>query len=262
MSRFCSLYSSSKGNSTYLSGGSTAVLVDAGVSFLTLTAALGSQGLSVEDLRGVLITHEHTDHVRGLKTLVSRTGIPVYASPRTLEVLCRSGHIPPGATLVECTGTAAVGDLVVTPFPTPHDACEPVGYHFLMPDQRTLAVATDLGHITPQIREMLTGCDLVMLESNYDKRMLECSRYPYYIKRRIKGQNGHLSNDDCSNEIVHLVEQGTTRLVLAHLSAENNLPELAYETGRASLAAQQMQENYDYILKVAPAHGPREVLVL
>jgi len=261
MSRFCNLFSSSKGNCTYLSGGNTAVLVDAGVSFRALGSALGSQGLSADGLRAVFVTHEHSDHIKGLRVLLDRLGIPVYASAATLEYLAAHNHVPPGATLIECAPGQVVGDLQVIPFPTPHDACGPLGFRFHMPDERTVAVATDLGHITEEVRTQITGCDLVMLESNYDKGMLECSRYPYFLKRRIKSRRGHLSNDACAKEVVELVSQGTTRVVLAHLSQENNLPEIAYQTGKALLHAANMREGYDYILRVASPKGPQEVLV-
>lgn len=260
MSRFCSLFSSSKGNSHYLSSGGTSLLIDAGVSVRTLLSALSQRGIGIGDIDAVLVTHEHTDHIRGLRTLLRRYPLSVYASPGTLEYLCVAGHIPPGTNLVACEDVPVqIGDIAVTAFPIPHDAIEPVGYRFSLPDQKEVAVATDLGHITERVREEITGCELVLLESNYDKRMLECSRYPYSIKRRIKGLLGHLSNDDCAREAVRLVQAGTTRLVLGHLSENNNLPQIAYETGKTLLGAADMREDYDYILRVAPARGPQEL---
>ena len=261
MSRLCSLFSSSKGNCTYLAGGKTAVLIDVGISYRALTGALASQGLSPADLSAVLITHEHTDHIKGLRVLLDRLGLPVYASLGTLDYLCANNHIPPGITMTECSRPQQVGELLATAFPIPHDACEPVGFRFLMPDDRSVAIATDLGHVTHEVRRQITGCDTVVLESNYDPGMLECSRYPYYLKRRIKSSVGHLSNNDCAQEVIKLVSQGTTRLVLGHLSEQNNMPELAYETGRSFLTQMGMKENRDYILKVAPARGSKEVLV-
>lgn len=264
MSRFCSLFSSSKGNCTWLSGGGTAVLVDVGVSYRALTKAMGERGLLLDDLKAVFITHEHSDHIKGLRVLLGKLGLPVYASAGTLDYLCKNGQIPPGATLIECDSGVphTVGDLEAEGFSTPHDACDPMGFRFTMPDERVFAVATDLGHVPPQVRGQLAGCDLVMLESNYDKGMLECSRYPYYLKRRIKSRQGHLSNNSCAEEITGLVKTGTTRLVLAHLSEENNMPAIAYETGKEALCAAGMQEGFDYLLKVAPARGPGELLIL
>lgn len=261
MSRFCSLFSSSKGNCTYVSGGDSAVLVDAGVSFRMLCAAMDGMNLSMDNLRGVLVTHEHTDHIKGLRVLVQRLGLPVYSSAGTLDYLARSGHVPPGATLIECAANEQIGSLEVNSFSIPHDARDPVGFRIRLPDERTVAIATDLGYIPDSVRDQLTGCDLVMLESNYDRGMLDCSSYPYSLKRRIKGRQGHLSNDVCAKQAVELVASGTTRLILAHLSEENNHPDIAYAAGYASLYDAGMRADYDYILRVAPAKGPQEVLV-
>lgn len=261
MSRFCSMFSSSKGNSTYLSGAGSSILVDAGVSYKRLCGAFESQGLELDRLRAVLITHEHSDHIKGLKTLLKRLPIPLYGTRGTLEYLCVNGYIPPHTTLVECSGTMCIGDIEVTAFDTPHDARHSVGYRFTMPDQRKVAIATDLGHITDSVRAHLTGCDLVLLESNYDKGMLDCSSYPYMLKRRIKSDYGHLSNDDCAQEIVRLIKSGGTRFVLGHLSEQNNMPNLAYQVTKSILDTCALREDIDYILRVAPAHGPREVMI-
>jgi phosphoribosyl 1,2-cyclic phosphodiesterase len=260
MSRVCPLYSSSKGNSIYLSGGGSALLVDAGVSYRRILEAMGARSLAPEELRGILITHEHIDHIRGLDVLLKRLKIPVYASPETLSFLCRDGHIPPGTTLVECAGTFLVGDIEVTAFDTPHDAVHSLGFRFLMPDERVIGVATDLGHISGTVEHHLTGCDLVLLESNYDPGMLANGPYPYSLKRRIHGQSGHLSNEDCAAEIGRLVQNGSTHFVLCHLSEQNNMPEIAYQATQVRLAAQSLRERLDYLLQVAPAHAPGEVL--
>lgn len=261
MARLCPLYSSSKGNSTYLSGGGTAVLVDVGVSLRALRSGLSSCGLSLDEVRAVLITHEHSDHVKGLHTLLKRYELPVCASIRTLEYLEAQDLVPPGAVLVPFEGPLRIGALEITAFSTPHDAVDSVGFKFAFPDGTTAAITTDLGHVSDEVRDCLTGCDLVMLESNYDRGMLDCSAYPYYLKRRIKSATGHLANEDCAREIVRLLEKGTGRFVLSHLSEQNNLPGIAYETARAALDRERAEENLDYILKVAPAREPREVIV-
>ena len=262
MSRFCPLFSSSKGNSLFLSGGSTSLLVDAGVSARRLFQAMNARGFQPENLAGILITHEHSDHIAGLETLLKKIKIPVYAAAETLEWLCGAGKIPPGTTLVECaTGQDfTVGDIAVTAFDTPHDAVHSLGFRFVMPDQRKIGIATDLGHITGTVEHHLTGCDLILLESNYDKSMLEVSPYPYILKRRIKGERGHLSNDDCSAELARLVKSGSTYFILGHLSEQNNMPEIASQTTRLRLAADSLRERLDYILQVAPAREPGEVL--
>lgn len=262
MSRFCPLFSSSKGNSTYLSGGGAHLLVDVGVSLRQLTKALGEQSLCPDDLDGVLITHEHSDHIRGLAMLLKHHDIPLYASPATLEFLCDHGHVPHGADIHALEETTEIAGIAVTPFETPHDACGSVGFRFLLPDCRTVAIATDLGHVTDTVRRNIAGCDLVMLESNYDIGMLDCSSYPYSLKRRIRGKFGHLSNELCAQECIRLIRSGTTRLILAHLSEQNNLPLLARQVTKSLLDADQMRENLDYILEVAPARGATHALVL
>lgn len=261
MSKFCPLFSSSKGNSILISGAGTSLLVDVGVSFRQLISALDEQEISIGDISGVLITHEHSDHINGLRTLLKRTKIPLFASRGTLEYLWTHDYIPAHINACECDSTFFVGDIEAVPFETPHDAAHSLGYRFSMPDGRKIAVATDLGHITDTVRGHLLGCDLVLLESNYDKGMLECSRYPYMLKRRIKSEFGHLSNDDCSSLLVSLVKNGTTRLVLGHLSEQNNIPELARQTTKAALDLVRIRENIDYTLAVAPARGRTQAIV-
>ncbi len=261
MSRFCPLFSSSKGNSIFLAGGGTALLVDVGISFKRLQIALDEQGYSAQDLGGVLITHEHSDHINGLQTLLKKTKIPLFASKGTLEALWISGYIPPHTVVHECDGAFTIGDIEAQAFETPHDAANSVGYRFTMPDLRTIAVATDLGHITDNVRKNLLGCDLVMLESNYDPGMLDCSSYPYVLKRRIKSDFGHLSNDACAEMLTALVKNGTTRLVLGHLSEQNNMPELARQVANTTLKSAGINERQDYTLAVAPARGRTEAIV-
>jgi len=261
MSRFCPLFSSSSGNSLYLSGGKTSLLVDVGVSYRRLKNGLSARNISPEDIDAILITHEHSDHIAGLAVLLSNLDVPVYGSPETLEYILRNPKIPAGRTFIECADTFCVEDIEVTPFDTPHDSLHSLGFRFNMPDQRKIVIATDLGHISDTVAEHLSGCDLVLLESNYDKGMLECSPYPYYLKRRIKGSHGHLSNDDCSTQIQNLVKNGSTYFVLGHLSEQNNMPEIAYQSSKTRLEGANMRERLDYILQVAPAHEPGEVLV-
>ena len=261
MSRFCPLYSSSKGNSALLSGGGASLLVDVGISLRQLVTAMAEQGLTPDDLSGVLITHEHSDHIRGLAMLLKKFSLPVFASRGTLEALFIKGDIPAATKAVELAGATVIDDIWVQPFDTPHDANHSTGFRFEMPDGRTVAIATDLGHVTDIVREHITGCDLVMLESNYDRGMLDCSRYPYSLKRRIKGDYGHLSNEVCADECCRLIRSGTTRLVLGHLSEQNNLPTLARQVTQSILNAAQMRENRDYILSVAPARGMTRAIV-
>jgi len=260
MSRFCSLCSSSRGNSLYIGGGDEGILIDAGIGFRAINSALASQGLSTSSLRGVLITHEHSDHIKGLPSLLRNLNLPVYASAGTLEYLCMHGYIPPGSTLVEFGCKQAIGGGEVTSFSISHDAADPVGFRFSLPDGRTASIATDLGAVTEQVRAAITGSDLVVLESNYDPGMLDFSSYPYHLKRRIKSSLGHLSNEECAKELTRLALSGTTRMILAHLSEQNNLPALAYQSATQALGAASLKENLDYIIKIAPPKSPMGVI--
>lgn len=262
MSRFCPLYSSSGGNSTFVSGGGFGLLVDAGVSSRALFNALNKIHVDpFTDIHAILLTHEHIDHIKGLKVLLKRLKVPVYGSRMTLEYILHHDMAPADAAFIPIDKKTDVFDISVTPFDTPHDSSHSVGYRLEMPDGRKMAIATDLGHVNNVVRQHLTGCDLVMLESNYDEGMLDCSRYPYYLKRRISSNTGHLPNSLCAAEILNLAINGTTRFFLAHLSKENNLPALALQTVKAALDSAGLLENYDYTLSVAPRGGPEEVVV-
>jgi len=261
MSRFCTLASSSKGNAVYIAGGSTSLLIDCGISFRRLKAALSGFNTDVQDISAVIITHEHTDHISGLKTLLRRCALPLYASEGTLRHLCARDLIPDDAQIIPLAESTVIGDIEVSPFDTPHDAVHSIGLRLNLPDGRRVGVATDLGYVTDIVRDSLTGCDLVMIESNYDPGMLLCGEYPYSVKQRIKGELGHLSNADCALIVSELISCGTTRFVLGHLSERSNLPQLAAQTTRAVLATQKKREGEDFILSVAPAHNPLEMVV-
>ena len=261
MSRFSTLSSSSRGNAIYAAGGSTSVLVDCGISFRRLKAALSDLEVDIADIHAVIITHEHTDHIKGLMTLLRRHPLPLYASEGTLRYLCRHDMIPAEARIIPLEESVLIGDIEVTSFGTPHDAAHSIGLRLSMPDGRRVGIATDMGYVTDGVREHLTGCDLVMIESNYDPGMLLCGTYPYSVKQRIKGEHGHLSNADCADEVTRLAGSGTTRFILGHLSERNNLPQLAAQTTKAALTMREMREGVDFILSVAPARRPLEMVV-
>lgn len=251
MARFCSLFSSSSGNATFLGTAKSGVLIDAGVSAKRLTQSLADRQIDIGSLQGIFVTHEHSDHIKGIRVFASRYHIPVYATEGTLVgleeagVLC--GNFP--VHVIEKSGIE-VGDMLIKPFETPHDSNESCGYTVAFPDERKAAVATDIGHMTNEIMNALIGCDLVMLESNHDIGMLENGDYPYYLKRRILSARGHLSNEACADAAAQLVERGTTRLFLGHLSAENNIPDLAFQTSYASIFETGAVLDRDYTLKV------------
>ncbi|MCI8649356.1 MAG: MBL fold metallo-hydrolase [Anaerotruncus sp.] len=263
MARFCTLYSGSSGNSTYLASSDTALLIDAGRSCKQLLEAMQARSIDPKSIQAILITHEHTDHISGLRVLLNRLKIPLYASAEVLQKLLWEKIVPQDYPAQPVpTGRFSIGSLEIESFDTPHDSLHSLGYRFSLPDGRRIAIATDLGYITEPVRKILTGSDLVLLESNYDKRMLGASDYPYQLKQRIASSVGHLSNEDCSKEVVSLVRSGSTRFVLGHLSERNNLPELAYQTALSSLLLNGMRERIDFTLQVAPRNAPLEMMVL
>ena len=240
--------SGSGGNCLLLEDQDTKVLIDAGISKRRVDAALKSLGCTMGDISGVLITHEHSDHISGLETLVKGREIPVYAPHTVAARLCGMKpdledsihNIPVGAAF-------AIGSLGVTAFHTSHDTDESVGYR--IEGEGVYAHATDTGCVTDEMRAALLGADTVLLESNHDEEMLRCGPYPFYLKRRILSDRGHLSNAACAAFARELAGSGTRQIILGHLSRENNTPAKAMaETGRALLGT-------DTALYCAPVLG-------
>ena len=236
MAYFTTLYSGSSGNCALIRSEDKYLLIDMGKSCRTTLTALKSLGLAVSDCVGILVTHEHSDHVSGLDTFLKKHPVPLYGCADTLDTLASRGTIPPAVEAIPVDGqTLEIGSFTVTSFPTSHDVpC--VGYRIHTPDGKTMTIATDLGVLTPPVHEALAGCDLVALESNYDLHMLRSGPYPYYLKQRIASARGHLSNDECAAKILELLQEGCTRFALCHLSQENNTPDLALGTVFRTLA--------------------------
>ncbi|OJU18609.1 MAG: MBL fold metallo-hydrolase [Clostridiales bacterium 43-6] len=260
MAKFCPLFSGSSGNCTYIGGSEGGILIDAGVSTKRILASLNDADIAPDSIKGIFITHEHSDHISGLRVLASKLNIPVYASGGTalgIRDYCAPAQVEVHAMNGECVETAGMR---ISRFRTSHDSNESCGYKIDL-GERKLAVCTDLGLVTDEVREAISGCDLVMLESNHDVMMLQNGRYPYFLKRRVLSEVGHLSNASCATELVKLVETGSTRFVLGHISRENNLPELALQTARVSLMANGMNEGTDYILSAAPAAGGKMIVL-
>jgi len=251
MAKLVPLFSGSSGNSAYIGGASGGILVDAGVSAKRLACALAAIGADPGRVGAVFVTHEHIDHIRGLRVLCERHGIPVFATPGTLRALERLGALtgkmraepmPPGG--VEANG------ILVRPFATSHDAAEPCGYTCQAGDGEKYAVATDTGYLSDSVKDALRGCDTVMLESNHEVTMLQNGPYPYFLKRRILGDTGHLSNAACADFLPGLLRTGAARFYLAHLSRENNTPQLAYACAKAAFDTAGAREGIDYELRV------------
>ncbi len=226
------LYSSSSGNLFHIQSQKGNILIDAGVSYKAINEGLKSIDKDITDINAVLITHEHIDHIRGLPLLCRKNDIPIYACGKTAEYLeneLNERNIKNNIFKLEYGQAYKVKDIEFTPFQTSHDALMPCGYRIKSGD-KTLSFATDLGYVSDEVYENLKYSDFVVLESNYDRTMLDFGRYPYPVKMRIKGNLGHLSNDDTSDTISKLAKDGQTDFLLAHLSPNNNTNDLVYST--------------------------------
>ncbi len=226
---YYSIASGSSGNCGVYVDGGTAILIDAGVSFRKIKLGIEKVKLGFEDISAVLITHEHTDHIKGLPMLLKKTDIPVFASGGTINALMGKGMADCGKiNRIRGEGAFFVGGIRVTPFDTPHDAAESLGF-VLKTERFKFGYATDLGFVPQSVIKKLLGSEAVVLESNHDPEMLEMGPYAYPLKRRVAGPGGHLSNPDSAIVAKELVKNGTRTIILAHLSSQNNKPEIAYQ---------------------------------
>ncbi len=256
MTTVAQLYSGSEGNACYIGDDQAAILIDAGKTTKALTLGVSSLGFSLSAVRGIFITHEHTDHIHSLKVLTKKhPDIPVYATEGTLAYLEAHQLIFPHTRLCEMrSGGVEVAGMHIAHFPTSHDGVQPCGYVVHTKENRKIGVCTDLGWVTPDVEKALMGCDGIVLESNHDVNMLKNGGYPWYLKQRILGQNGHLSNRECAGLAARLLLSGCRHFALAHLSKENNLPGLAFEENRQALENTGARYTEDFTLQVAPRY--------
>lgn len=231
MLKFCSLYSGSTGNSLYLESKNTRLLIDAGVSAKKIVNALTSLDVDIQDIDAILVTHEHTDHVKSLGTISNKFHIPVFANHKTWDAMPDQKSKVSSKNQFYFNNQEAfeIKDIKIYPFNIPHDASNPCGFN-IYNESSKLSIATDLGHMTNQILGNLEGSSFIMLESNYEPEVLKCCSYPYYLKTRIAGPNGHLSNNLAGKTIATLINSGLKEVILGHLSKESNFPELAHKT--------------------------------
>lgn len=247
------LFSSSKGNCTYIKNGRDEFLIDAGVSARAIETALSRLGTTLGNIKAILITHEHSDHIRGLNTVSKHFRIPIYTPPECCEYI--SDAMPD--TVKNLVPNApkkiiSLDDTAIYPIATPHDARGSVGFRINTGDEK-IGYFTDIGCLTEGVLRGLSGCGRVVIESNHDIEMLKNGSYGYFLKKRILGDRGHLSNRECARLIPHLAEHGTKSFILAHLSQENNTPELAYAESAKALLNKGFEISKDAIrLKVAP----------
>lgn len=230
----CSLASGSSGNCTYVACGGTELLIDAGLSMRATEKALNRLGSSLSRIAAIFVTHEHIDHVKGIPMIEKHYAIPVYAATPTAWALERD--VPPPLLCPQSLPFEILcGDVRIAAFVTSHDSRASCGYT-LTCGAHKIGIATDMGEILMGVKEALTGCEAVLLESNYDAGQLRTGPYPFYLKERIAGAGGHLENQSAARFAAYLVLHGTRRLLLAHLSEENNTPETALNATRQALA--------------------------
>lgn len=247
--RVCALYSGSNGNATYVGTERTHILVDAGLPGKNISIALNSIGIQGEALKAILITHEHSDHIRGAGILSRKFDIPVYANEKTWAAM----EDKLGAVALANRRTFSnamdfyIDDINVSPYEIPHDAADPVGFCFQC-RKRKVAIATDLGHTNSKIIKMVMDSDLVILEANHDLEMLKAGPYPQRLKNRILGRKGHLSNEDTGRALLQMLKGRVTHVLLAHLSKENNHPQIAFQTVAGILEAQGVAIGEDIVL--------------
>ncbi len=222
----CVLASGSKGNSIYISSGTTSVLFDAGLSGVEIERRMASRGLDPENLDAIVVSHEHADHIRGVGVLARRYGLPVHIAPETTKAATASIGRLPAVIYFSCGRPFAVKDLDIHPFSVSHDAAAPAGFTIRTPSCK-IAIATDLGIATGMVRQHLKDCTHLVLEANHDPVMLENGPYPWPLKQRVKGRTGHLSNESAGELLMDIVHDNLAHVVLAHISQQNNTPEMA-----------------------------------
>lgn len=243
--------SGSGGNCTLVKDGDTAVLIDAGISMKRIISSLSELDVLPGQLSGILITHEHNDHIYGLRTLVKHYDIPIFAPRTVANHLCWSiAGVEDYLTALLPGQDYSIKDLTVLPFHTPHDTPESVGYRIT--GNGVFGFCTDCGHVTDEVLEGLCGVDAAVIEANHDLDMLRMGSYPPALKRRILSDNGHLSNNSCGFLAKELYKSGTRKMVLGHLSHENNLPAIARSSVSGILSAEGIDIEDGLVLEVAP----------
>lgn len=262
MSKVCQLFSGSSGNSILISGGGHNFLVDIGVSAKKCETALAEIGIDAKDIDGIFVTHEHIDHVNGIRVFASRHNTPVFASQKCLDKMFDSSVLNDKVTADAIDYHMELCGSEIRSFKQSHDSVDCLGYRFNLPDGRSVAVCTDTGYITEQAKEQLKGVDLIFIESNHEVAMVQAGSYPYPLKQRILGASGHLSNFDCGEYIKELAQNGTTRFVLSHLSRENNMPYIARQTALSALNEIGLTENTDFRLYVSPPENDSRSIAL
>ncbi len=262
--RFLSIASGSSGNCIYIGDDNTHLLIDTGISKKRVEEGLNSIGLSLLDIDGILLTHEHSDHISGLGVILRKYDIPVYGSAGTIDAVKYSKYVDKVDLdlfkEIDLDKKFRINSLLINPFEISHDATMPCAYK-VNSGEKSCAVATDMGCFNDYIVENLTNTDVMLIEANHDIRMLQTGPYPYYLKQRILGDHGHLCNEMSGRLIDSLLNDKTKKIFLGHLSKENNFPDLAYESVRAEINLSDSPHNADdYDISVAHRDRPSEYI--
>ena len=260
MLKFISFGSGSSGNCYYLFNETEGLFIDVGIGTRTLKKYFREYGLSFALVKNVLVTHDHADHVKSVGSFANEFKLPVYATRKVHEGILRNYCVQKKidkelVRYVEKGQSVNVGAFSLLPFSVPHDSNDNVGYRIECGGS-SFCVMTDAGCVTEEMKECAGGVANLVIESNYDADMLQAGTYPPYLKKRIAGGSGHLSNDACAQTVAALACTGTQKIVLAHLSEENNTPELAFEASRELLAKRGIKEGDDVLLFVADQFKP------
>ena len=231
MFNFCSLYSGSSGNCLFIETDNTKLLIDAGVSLKKIEEGLNNMNIDPSSLDGILVTHEHSDHIKSLGSLSKKFDLPVFANQETLAAMPKQVEKISDKNInkFNVNEKFCINDLEINPFSIHHDAANPCGFNFFN-NNKKISIATDIGHMDNQILKTLEGSSFILLESNYDPEVLKYTKYPFLLKQRIAGPNGHLSNNMAGKVINYLINTGLNTAMLGHLSKESNFPALAYQT--------------------------------
>jgi phosphoribosyl 1,2-cyclic phosphodiesterase len=262
--RFQSLGSGSSGNCYFLGNASYGILIDGGIGVRTIRKNLKSIGLDFQNIWAVFVTHDHADHIRAIGSIGERYKVPIYATRKTHEGIrssyCVTEKLYDSKKFIEKHETVIIGDFSITAFPVSHDATDNVGYKVVY-KEKTFTFATDLGHICENAHYHLKSADYMVLEANYDEDMLRNGQYPIHLQERIRGENGHLSNDQTGKFLAENYQQKMKYVFLCHLSRENNKPEIAYSTIQSYLENKDVRVGEDLQLIVLERFTPSKVYV-
>ena len=257
----CSLSSGSSGNSILIKSDSTCVLIDAGISARSTASSLATFGIDIALLDAIFITHEHIDHIKGLRVISNKYKIPVYMMWESFNKLNEDYkfYMSEVINFISPQESVVIGDLIIECYLTPHDSAASIGYIVKQGSHKFVGIATDIGCVTDDMTAALSGCKIVYIESNHDLEMLRTSSYPDNLKRRIKSKEGHLSNIDCAKILPQLIKNGTKKILLYHLSNENNTREIAFAESRKSILEAKLNVGTIF-LGVAPQYEPSQLL--